>query len=120
MPTWVGTHLAEAYADLLDDLANRFGGHAAFWQFCARKLRSGEVVEEEIPYPFYEVWREEWIAEQGEPDFQSQSGPLSEIQIANPRRLARIRARKEAAGRPVSPAPNPCVLPAGVSTVCPC
>jgi len=87
MPSWVGARLAEIYGDLIDDLAERFGGYASFWQFCAVRLRSGEITDEEIPYPFWQTpWWDEWAATHGEPDRKAQSGPLAEVQTGAPQR----------------------------------
>jgi hypothetical protein len=71
-------------AELVAELAHRFGGYAAWWRYAARRLAEDDGSEDEIPLPLYEhnLWGD-WVA--GEvhaegvetPPFQS--GALSAV-----------------------------------------
>ena len=83
MPSKVAVHLAHNYRDEIARLAERFGGYASFWMFCADRLIEDPPQEETIAYPLFgsHLW-DEWTSENlpgGEPQ-RVQSGPLSTIQ----------------------------------------
>jgi hypothetical protein len=85
MPAKVAVHLAHNYREEIARLAERFGGYASFWLFCADRLIEDPPQGETIPYPLFGsyLW-DEWVSENmsgGEPQ-RVQSGPLSEIQAA--------------------------------------
>ena len=85
IPTRFAVHLAQNYREEISRLAERFGGYASFWLFCADRLIEDPPEEETVPYPLFgsRFW-DEWAAEnlpQGGPR-RVQSGPLSAIQAA--------------------------------------
>ena len=53
MPAKVAVHLAKGYREEISRLAERFGGYAAFWLYCADRLIDDPPQEETVPYPFY-------------------------------------------------------------------
>jgi hypothetical protein len=80
MPAGVAARLAEKYGLLARSMAERFGGYADFWAFCADRLQTGVEGSGEIPYPFWQtaLW-EEWVAAGGRPPDGIQSGTLDRV-----------------------------------------
>lgn len=71
------THLARTYHDDMEALAERFGGYASFWLYCAERLIEDPPEEAEIPYPLWEsaMWAE-W---EGSRNNVFRSGPLASL-----------------------------------------
>ena len=82
MPTRIAVELARNYREELEGLAERFGGYASFWLHCAQRLAEDPPEEEAIAYPLYKsfLW-EEWAGGDGAGPRQTQSGPLTSIQV---------------------------------------
>ena len=85
MPAKVAVHLAHNYREEIARLAERFGGYASFWLFCADRLIEDPPQGETVPYPLFGsyLW-DEWASEnlpEGGPQ-RVQSGALSSIQAA--------------------------------------
>jgi hypothetical protein len=78
-PTEHMVYLARAYHDELTRLAERFGGYASFWLYCAERLMDHPPSEEKITYPLWRsrIW-EEW-PQRPRPS-RLRSGPLSCVQ----------------------------------------
>ena len=81
IPARFAAHLAHGYRGELKTLNDRFGGHAAFWLYCAERLTEDPPEDEHIPYPLYDssLW-DEWIGGAGpgpreRPSYES--GPLA-------------------------------------------
>ena len=89
MPTRFAVHLARIYHDDIRRLAERFGGYASFWLYCAQRLVDEPPAEEYIPYPLWEspLWGE-WVSTydadsaMDPEEIKLRSGPLSLIQAA--------------------------------------
>jgi len=85
IPTWVTVYLSRTYRVEIARLAERFGGYASFWLYCAERLLKDPPRTESMPYPLWSsaLW-EEWIGGSGatlqRPRFQS--GSLSSLQVA--------------------------------------
>lgn len=82
MPAKVAVYLAHNYREEVVRLAERFGGYASFWLYCADRLIEDPPQGETIPYPlfgsyFWDEWAPGNLAG-GEPQ-RVQSGPLSAI-----------------------------------------
>ncbi len=77
MPAGVAARLAEMYGLLAREMAQRFGGYAEFWAFCADRLQAGAGEAGEVPYPFWQtaLW-EDWLADGGGAPEGIQSGTL--------------------------------------------
>jgi len=87
MPTEVAVRLAQDYREEIARLAERFGGYASFWLYCAERLLNDPPSEEHIPYPLWEspLWSEWSSGLGGSPGSnpqQVQSGPLASVRIA--------------------------------------
>jgi hypothetical protein len=89
MPAQLAAQLARTYYRDLQRLSACFGGYTCFWLYCAEKLISGTLSEDEIPYPLWDSWLwEEW---RGRPhsspphnqDVGVQSGTLTEFSRVN-------------------------------------
>ena len=84
IPTSLATHLAEAYREESARLAERFGGYASFWLYCAKRLIEDPPKGKFIPYPLWEsaIW-EEWVDDSGANSRrpQLQSAPLPAVRI---------------------------------------
>ena len=84
MPARIATYLAQEYREETGRLADLFGGYAAFWSYCVRRLVKDPPERESVPYPQWEseLW-EQWIVEgddtSGQPAFQS--GPLVSLKV---------------------------------------
>jgi len=84
MPLRFASYLARSYREEAERLAERFGGYAAFWHFCAEQLaqrppenrRTGQ-----IKYPLWEsrLWKQ-W---EGSQEILPQSGSLSSLRTAS-------------------------------------
>lgn len=83
MPMRLAVHLAGEYREEIEALADRFGGYAAFWSYCARRLTEDPPEGEEISYPLWKssLWKDwtEEFAVDGETGLRS--GPLSTVQV---------------------------------------
>lgn len=82
MPAWAAIYLARKYRALIDQLADRLGGHAEFWRFAAEELMSLDPDStEEIPYPFWEtpMW-DRYLATQDCGELAIQSDLLITVQ----------------------------------------
>jgi hypothetical protein len=81
IPAEALTRLLELYSELIDELDETFGGHAAWWRYCRDRLAASEPTEP-FPYPFYgtRLWSE-WAERHGNGSFipPLQSGPLADI-----------------------------------------
>jgi hypothetical protein len=83
IPTRAAVALAATYREEISRLSDSFGGHAAFWLYCADRLLEDPPTEDNLPYPFLgsPMWRD-WrdglgsIAAGGS---GVQSGPLSRV-----------------------------------------
>jgi hypothetical protein len=80
-------YLAQEYREEIAGLAERFGGHASFWHFCAEQLIE-DPPEESIAYPLWDsgMW-EEWVGGAGPgPDARPGygSGTLASFRAARP------------------------------------
>ena len=87
MPTRFAVYLARIHHQEIGRLAERFGGYASFWLYCAERLLNDPPSEEYIPYPLWEspLWSEWSSGLGGSPGSnpqQVQSGPLSSVRIA--------------------------------------
>ncbi len=80
IPTSLATHLADAYREETARLAERFGGYASFWLYCAERLINDPPSEEHVPYPLWEwsLW-DEW---EGSREITICSGELSSFRAA--------------------------------------
>jgi hypothetical protein len=86
MPLEHARFLAEQYAPALDELAERFGGHAAWWRHAAANLADGADGSDELVYPFYDssLWPAYAEQESGDRDWipPLQSGALAQLSRA--------------------------------------
>ena len=87
MPANLATYLAGLYREEMVRLAERFGGYADFWLYCAERLLNDPPAEDYVPYPLWETpWWGAWTSGSGETsamnsrEAEPQSGPLSSIQ----------------------------------------
>jgi hypothetical protein len=87
MPLEHATFLADLYAPALDELAERFGGHAAWWRHAGSHLAEGADGNGELVYPFYNspLWPAYAEQESGDPTWipALQSGTLGELSRAS-------------------------------------
>jgi len=76
VPASLASELAAIHADLLEELARRFGGYADWWRFSGEQLMHSPAAQE-VAYPLHEgpLWRE-WS---GGKRPALQSGVLSDI-----------------------------------------
>ncbi|CAN5800683.1 hypothetical protein BH18ACT11_BH18ACT11_02550 [soil metagenome] len=83
MPTRMATCLARLYRAETERLAERFGGYASFWSYCARRLTEDPPEEERIPYPLWNssLWQEWSDYRQGIEEAGLRSGPLSSFRV---------------------------------------
>jgi hypothetical protein len=61
MPVRMATYLSRSYREEMEDVAERFGGYASFWLYCAKRLTDEPPDGEYISYPLWEsfLW-DEW------------------------------------------------------------
>jgi hypothetical protein len=83
IPVRLAAELAELHAPLLEALAERFGGHADWWRYCAERLRERSGGTGELPIPLLDspLWKE-WNAGRVMPGPDArglQSAPLAEL-----------------------------------------
>ncbi|QIN84202.1 hypothetical protein GBA63_17250 [Rubrobacter tropicus] len=78
MPTSVAVHLARNYHAEISRLAERFGGYASFWLYCAERLIEDPPGEKTITYPLFESYL--WDGWDGAR--QARSGPLHSVRVA--------------------------------------
>ena len=78
MPASVAVRLARGYHGEISRLAERFGGYAAFWLYCAERLMEDPPTERTITYPLFESrLGEDWSGV-----WQARSGPLHSARVA--------------------------------------
>jgi len=92
MPTKLAVHLARTYLDNTRLLAERFGGYASFWLYCAEQLSNDPPPGDFMPYPLWNssLWND-WV--EGSGSFVEmtpghtwlQSGPLSKERFRDER-----------------------------------
>lgn len=80
MPSRAAAHLAGMYGGELARLAERFGGYASFWLYCAGRLAEEPPEGDTVPYPLWgsEMW-EEWAGSELEARPRFGSGPLATV-----------------------------------------
>ena len=84
MPTHLAVYLANEYREETGRLADVFGGYAAFWSYCTRRLVEDPPQEERMPYPLWKssLW-DDWTEElPAGAEAGLHSGPLSAVQVA--------------------------------------
>jgi hypothetical protein len=82
MPVRMATYLARSYWEEMEAVAERFGGYASFWLYCAKRLTDDPPDEEYISYPLWEssLWNE-WLSDSKRS--MPQSDALSSVQFTN-------------------------------------
>ena len=78
MPAAVAVHLAKSYHAEISRLAERFGGYASFWLYCAERLIEDPPEEKTITYPLFESYL--WDGWDGAR--HARSGPLHSVRVA--------------------------------------
>jgi hypothetical protein len=81
IPTRFAVYLAHNYREEIARLAERFGGYASFWLFCAERLTKHVPDEERIPYPLYESYL--WDKWPGSKNVLPQSNKLEFVRAAS-------------------------------------